>query len=63
MSSAKFSVLLLSRWVPVASADVSECPCTLVFQSPADVYRSTGQSVVLPELLKSLNFPGFVVFS
>ena len=48
------TLLIRIIWLPVASADVSECPCTLVFQSLADVYRSTGQSVVLPELLKSL---------
>lgn len=48
------TLLIRIIWLPVVSADVSECPCTLVLQSPAEVYRSTGQSVVLPELLKSL---------
>lgn len=48
------TLLIRIFWLPVASADVSECQCTLVLQSPAEVYRFTGQSVVLPELLKSL---------
>lgn len=48
------TLLVRIFWLPVASADISECPCTLGFQSPAEVYRSTGQSVVLPEFLKSL---------
>ena len=36
---------------------VAECPCTLVLQFPAEVYRSSGESVVLPELLKSVDVP------
>ena len=39
---------------PVMS-DAAECPCTLVLQFPAEVYRSSGESVVLPELLKSVD--------
>lgn len=35
--------------------DAAECPCTLVLQFPAEVYRSSGESVVLPELLKSVD--------
>ena len=38
-------------------SDVAQCPCTLVVQFPAEVYRSTGESVVLPELLKSVDVP------
>ena len=37
--------------------DVAQCPCTLVVQFPAEVYRSTGESAVLPELLKSVDVP------
>ena len=48
------TLLIRIFWLPVASAVISECPCTLVFQSLAEVYRFTGQSVVLPEFLKSL---------
>lgn len=48
------TLLIRIFWLPLASADVSECPCTLVLKSPAEVYLSTGQTVVLPELLKSL---------
>ena len=36
-------------------SEVAQCPCTLVVQFPAEVYRSTGESVVLPELLKSVD--------
>ena len=36
-------------------SDAAECPCTLVLQFPAEVYRSSGESVVLPELLKSVD--------
>ena len=38
-------------------SEVAQCPCTLVVQFPAEVYRSTGESVVLPELLKSVDVP------
>ena len=38
-------------------SDAAQCPCTLVVQFPAEVYRSTGESVVLPELLKSVDVP------
>ena len=38
-------------------SDVAQCPCTLVVQFPAEVYRSSGESVVLPELLKSVDVP------
>lgn len=38
-------------------SDVAQCPCTLVVQFPAEVYRSTGESVVLPELLQSVDVP------
>ena len=38
-------------------SDVVQCPCTLVVQFPAEVYRSTGESMVLPELLKSVDVP------
>lgn len=37
--------------------DVAHCPCTLVVQFPDEVYRSTGESTVLPEFLKSLDVP------
>ena len=36
-------------------SDAAECPCTLVLQFPAEVYRSSGESVVLAELLKSVD--------
>lgn len=36
---------------------VAQCPCTLVVQFPDEVYRSTGESTVLPEFLKSLDVP------
>lgn len=38
-------------------SEVAQCPCTLVVQFPAEVYRSSGESVVLPELLKSVDVP------
>ena len=39
------------------SSDFVDCACTLVLQFPDDVYRSTGVSVVLPELLESVDVP------
>ena len=34
-----------------------QCPRTLALQFPSEVYRSTGASQVLPELVKSLDLP------
>ena len=34
-----------------------QCPHTLALQFPSEVYRSTGASQVLPELVKSLDLP------
>ena len=38
-------------------AAVLQCPRTLVVQFPSEIYRSTGASQVLPELVKSLDMP------
>ena len=51
---------LVPRWSGLnffVMSDVAQCPCTLVVQFPAEVYRSSGESVVLPELLKSVDVP------
>ena len=34
-----------------------QCPRTLALQFPSEIYRSTGASQVLPELVKSLDLP------
>ena len=34
-----------------------QCPCTLALHFPSEIYRSTGSSKVLPELVKSLDLP------
>ena len=34
-----------------------QCPCTLAVHFPSEIYRSTGSSQVLPELVKSLDLP------
>ena len=34
-----------------------QCPCTLAVHFPSAIYRSTGSSQVLPELVKSLDLP------
>ena len=34
-----------------------QCPCTLALHFPSGIYRSTGSSKVLPELVKSLDLP------
>ena len=41
----------------VMSSDFVDCACTLALQFPDEVYRSAGVSVVLPELLKSVDVP------
>ena len=38
-------------------AAVLQCPRTLAVQFPSEIYRSTGSSQVLPELVKSLDMP------
>ena len=38
-------------------AAVLQCPLTLVVHLPLEIYRSTGSSQVLPELVKSLDLP------
>ena len=38
-------------------AAVLQCPCTLAVHFPSEIYRSTGSSEVLPELVKSLDLP------
>ena len=38
-------------------AAVLQCPRTLAVQFPSEIYRSTGASQVLPELVKSLDMP------
>ena len=38
-------------------ASVLQCPCTLAVHFPSEIYRSTGSSQVLPELVKSLDLP------
>ena len=38
-------------------AAVLQCPRTLAVQFPSEIYRSTGTSQVLPELVKSLDMP------
>ena len=46
-----------TRFFFLAMSVAAQCPCTLVLQFPAEVYRSSGESVVLPELLKSVDVP------
>ena len=38
-------------------AAVLQCPCTVALHFPSAIYRSTGSSQVLPELVKSLDLP------
>ena len=38
-------------------AAVLQCPCTLAVHFPSEIYRSSGTSQVLPELVKSLDLP------
>ena len=43
-------------FLPVMAA-VLQCPRTLAVHFPSEIYRSTGSSQVLPELVKSLDLP------
>ena len=51
---------VLSAWdlfAAVVMAVELQCPRTLALQFPSEIYRSTGASQVLPELVKSLDLP------
>ena len=51
---------VLSAWglfSAVVMAVELQCPRTLALQFPSEIYRSTGTSQVLPELVKSLDLP------
>ena len=46
----------LGLFFAVVAAEV-QCPRTLALHFPSEIYRSTGSSQVLPELVKSLDLP------
>ena len=50
---------VLSAWglFSAVMAVELQCPRTLALQFPSEIYRSTGASQVLPELVKSLDLP------
>ena len=55
-SGLNLGAFCLGLFLPVM-ASVLQCPCTLAVHFPSEIYRSTGSSQVLPELVKSLDLP------
>ena len=55
-SGLNLGAFCLGLFLPVM-ASVLQCPRTLAVHFPSEIYRSTGSSQVLPELVKSLDLP------